>query len=167
MKRRILSKYDGKKEGWFKQFKELIVIFILILILLNFLVGVSFVKGTSMEPTLTDGEPVFYVRILKEYQRGDVVSVRMPSGEYYVKRVVAVAGDKVDLRNGDLYINDVKQEESYIKGVTEKEGIKVTYPCVVPEGRVFVLGDNREDSLDSRAFGSVMTEQIKGKLLFY
>lgn len=167
MKGRFLSKYDGKKEGWFKQFKELIVIFILILIVLNFLIGVSFVKGTSMEPTLRDGEPVFYVRVLKEYQRGDVVSVRMPSGEYYVKRVVAVAGDEVDLRDGMLYINGIEQEESYTKGMTEKEGTTVTYPCVVPEGRVFVLGDNREDSLDSRAFGSVMTDQIKGKMLFY
>lgn len=167
MKHRFLRKYDGKKEGWFKQFKELILTLVLVIIALNFLIGISFVKGTSMEPTLQDGKMVFYIRTIKEYQRGDVISVRMPSGEYYVKRVVAVAGDEVDIRDGKLYINGEVQEESYIKGETQKEGNKVSYPYLVEEGRVFVLGDNREDSLDSRAFGSVMAEQIKGKLLFY
>lgn len=167
MKGRILSKYDGKKEGWFKQFKEFILIFVLIIIFLNFLLGASFVKGTSMEPTLKDGTLVFYARVIKEYQPQDIVSVRMPSGEYYVKRVVAVAGDEVDIKDGKLYINGIEQEEPYIKGETEKEGTSISYPYVVEEGRVFVLGDNREDSLDSRAFGSVMVEQIKGRLLFY
>lgn len=167
MKRRFLSKYDGKKEEWFKQFKEFILIFVLIIIFLNFLLGASFVKGTSMEPTLKDGTLVFYARVIKDYQRGDVVSMRMPSGEYYVKRVVAVAGDEVDIRDGVLYLNGEALDEDYTMGETRSQGTLVSYPYVVEEARVFVLGDNREDSKDSRTFGSVLIEQIKGKLLFY
>ena len=167
MKRRFLGKYDGKKEGWFKQFKELIIIFVLIVIAFHFVIGASFVKGSSMNPTLQDKKMVFYLRIVPEYKRGDIISVRMPSGEYYVKRVVAVAGDKVDIRDGKFYLNGVEQEEPYTMGVTETQGTTITYPYVVEEGRVFVMGDNRENSMDSRTFGTVIRSQIKGKLLFY
>lgn len=167
MRRRILRKYDGKKEDWFHQFKELILIFILVIAVFHIFVGASHVKGVSMNPTLENKQLVFYLRRVSEYQRGDVVSVRMPSGAYYVKRVVAVAGDVVDIRDGKLFLNGAEQDEPYVMGKTESEGKLVKYPYTVEEGRVFVLGDNRENSKDSRAFGSVMTEQIKGRLLFY
>lgn len=167
MKRRFLGKYDGKKEGWFRQFKELIIIFILIVLAFHFVIGASFVKGTSMNPTLQDKKLVFYLRIVPEYKRGDIISVRMPSGEYYVKRVVAVAGDEVDIHDGKFYLNGVEQDEPYTMGVTETQGTTVTYPYVVEVGRVFVMGDNRENSMDSRTFGTVIRSQIKGKLLFY
>lgn len=166
MKRRILGKYDGKKEGWFRQFKELMITFFIIVLLFRFVVGVSFVKGISMNPTLKDKELVAYVRIVSEYKRGDIISVRMPSGEYYVKRVVAVEGDVVDIRNGKFYLNGKEQDEPYVIGKTEPQEGVVTYPYTVEEGRLFVMGDNREDSMDSRTFGTVVRGQIKGKLLF-
>lgn len=167
MRRRILRKYDGKKEGWFHQFKELIVIFLLVIAGTNLLVGASHVKGVSMNPTLQNKQLVFYLRQVSEYKRGDIVSVRMPSGAYYVKRVVAVAGDEVDIRDGKFYLNGIEQDEPYIQGKTEGEGTLIKYPYTVEDGRVFVLGDNRENSKDSRAFGSVLTDQIKGRLLGY
>lgn len=167
MRRRFLRKYDGKKEGWFRQFKELILIFVLVIALFHLFVGASHVKGISMRPTLKNKQLVFYLRRVSEYQPGDVVSVRMPSGAYYVKRVVAVAGDVVDIRKGKLVLNGIEQDEPYIMGKTEEKGELVKYPYTVEDGRVFVLGDNRENSKDSRTFGSVMTEQIEGKLLFY
>lgn len=81
-----------------------------------------------------------------------------------IKRVVAVAGDKVDIRDGKLYINDVLKEEPYVKGMTP--GLGQSYPLIVPEGHVFVMGDNRENSMDSRSFGPISIDSIEGKAVF-
>lgn len=130
-------------------------------------IGFSFVKGSSMEPTLHDGEVVLYVRIHPQYRNGDVVSVRIPNGEYYVKRIIATEGDTVDLREGRVYINDVLLEEPYAMGETQPQEGTVRYPFTVEEGQIFVMGDNRETSMDSRSFGVVGTRQIKGRIWFH
>ncbi|NLN15071.1 MAG: signal peptidase I [Tissierellia bacterium] len=82
-----------------------------------------------------------------------------------IKRVVAVEGDLVDIRDGNLYINGELQEEDYIKGLTPAK-YNLEYPLEVPQGKVFVLGDNRENSLDSRDFGLVDIHQLKGRVVF-
>ena len=119
-----------------------------------------------MLPTLQNGELTAYFRLVSDYDRGDIVSVRMPSGEYYVKRVIAVAGDVVDIKDGKLFINGEELDETYVQGITEVpiDGIEVPY--TVEEDKVFVLGDNRENSVDSRTFGAVLTKEVQGKLLF-
>ena len=109
---------------------------------------------------------MFYTRFGTGISRGNVVSVRIPSGEYYIKRVVAVGGDEVDLRDGVLYINGQPEEGSYVRGVTKPESGSVTYPFTVAEGDYFVLGDNREESVDSRSFGTVSGSQIRGVIRF-
>lgn len=81
-----------------------------------------------------------------------------------IKRVIALAGDKVDIRDGKVYINDELLDEPYVKGITPGMGLE--YPLVVPEGHVFVMGDNRENSLDSRSFGPVSLNSIEGKAIF-
>lgn len=81
-----------------------------------------------------------------------------------IKRIIAVAGDKVDIRDGNVYINDVLQNEPYIKGTTP--GLSMTYPLIVPENHVFVMGDNRENSLDSRSFGPISIDSIEGRAIF-
>ncbi|MBR4138991.1 MAG: signal peptidase I, partial [Lachnospiraceae bacterium] len=117
-----------------------------------------------MEPTLQNGDVVFFLRIGKDYQDGDVVFARMPSGDYYVKRVIATEGEVVDLIDGKFYIDGVEEQGEYILGVTEAQKGIVAYPYTVEEGTYFMVGDNREGSMDSRSFGALPEGSIKGKL---
>ncbi|MBP7175950.1 MAG: signal peptidase I [Thermoclostridium sp.] len=81
-----------------------------------------------------------------------------------IKRVIALAGDKVDIRNGAVYVNDILLDEPYVKGSTP--GMALEYPIEVPEGYIFVMGDNRENSLDSRSFGPISLNSVEGKAVF-
>lgn len=80
-----------------------------------------------------------------------------------VKRVIGVEGDIINIMDGNLYINNTLQEESYINGLTQAKS-STKYPLEVTEEKVFVMGDNRENSLDSRNFGLIGTESIKGRV---
>lgn len=166
-KRRVLGKYDGLKYGWLKGIKKFFLLLLLALLILHITVGLSVVKGDSMEPTLKNGELVLYTKLHNQYERGDVVSVRIPSGDYYVKRIIAMEGDEVDLRDGKVYVNGKLQEEPYALGKTQAGGEMQTqsYPLTLEKNQIFVMGDNRETSVDSRNFGPVGQRQIKGKLL--
>lgn len=167
MEKRFLRKYDGKKQKWLHDTIEILAIFILVFILFHFVIGLSFVKGNSMLPTLHNDEIAFYTRINPQYERGDVLSVRMPSGDYYVKRVIAVSGDTIDIKDGHVYVNGEAMNEPYVNGKTHTKVGGVEFPYVVEEDKVFVMGDNREESMDSRDFGAVIKKQIKGKVWFH
>lgn len=82
-----------------------------------------------------------------------------------IKRVIGVEGDIIDIENGYIYVNGKQQNENYVRSLTNP-GTKFDYPIEVPEGKVFVLGDNRENSLDSRHLGFIDIDQIKGKAVF-
>jgi len=82
-----------------------------------------------------------------------------------LKRVIALEGDIIDIREGYVYLNGKKLEEDYVNNHTYPR-YGLSYPVEVPQGKVFVLGDNREYSLDSRDFGFIDLEQIKGKVVF-
>ena len=165
--RRFLKKYDGLKYGWLRDAKKFLVLLAILLIAFRLIIGFSFVKGDSMLPTLKESNLVLYTRINAEYRRGDVVSVRIPSGEYYVKRIIALGGDTVELKDGKVYVNGALLEEPYAAGETweQTSGI-VRYPYTVQDGQIFVMGDNRSVSMDSRNFGAVGERQIKGKIQF-
>lgn len=163
-KKRILSKYDGKKWMWLQDFKKFLLLIIVVYLFFRFVIGFSMVSGVSMKNTLSNGDIVFYTRINREISYGDIISVGIPSGEFYVKRVVALGGDVVDLRDGTLYVNDIPETGDYILGETYAEEGAFAYPYTVAEGDAFVLGDNREESIDSRFFGAVNLQQVKGVL---
>ena len=163
---RLLKKYDGYKYDWWKFWKLVAVLTVLVFLIFRFVIGFSSVKGYSMLPTFSDGDKVIYSRISNDFRPGDIVSVRVPEGEYYIKRVIAVEGDQVNIVGGTLYINKEKVSEEYIQGVTEARAGPVKYPYTVGHGYVFVMGDNREVSMDSRSFGAVNVSQIKGKVIF-
>lgn len=165
-KKRVLRKYDGKKHSWLNLAIMVAVVIIATLIVFNVVAGVSRVSGQSMEPALTDGQIVFYLRVNDDYERGDIVAIKMPSGEKYVKRVIAVEGDTVDIRDGKVYVNDQVSDGDYVRGTTDRGDYNIAYPYTVKENTVFVLGDNREASVDSRTFGPVVISSISGKLLF-
>lgn len=162
-KKRVLRKYDGQKRSWFKFALMIGAAVITTLIVFNVVLGVSKVSGNSMEPALSDGQIVFYSRVSDDYNRGDVVSIKMPSGEKYVKRIVAIGGDEVDINDNKLIVNGKIQ--SYGMGTTEKGSFNMEYPFILEKNTVFVLGDNRQASVDSRTFGPVVITSISGKLL--
>ena len=164
-RKRFLSKYDGKKYGWFLMCRDFVLMLAGGSLLFSLLVGVSRVDGVSMDPTLRDGQVVFFSRVNLGYSRGDVVYARMPSGENYVKRIVALEGDVVDLRDGVLYVNGVPDENPHARGTTLPQTGIVEYPYTVGEDMAFLVGDNREGSVDSRTFGALLLSSIRGKLI--
>lgn len=133
-----------------------------------FVVTPFYVPSASMEPTLDIGDRIYGERISDTYKHGDIVTftdLEDPS-RTLVKRIIAVAGDEVDLRGGDVYVNGECLDEPYATGETEPftEVNSLEFPCTVPEGHVLVLGDNRENSADSRAFGFVPTDSITSRI---
>ncbi len=143
----------------------------------TFIVEVYEVPSGSMESTIEIGDRILSERIsyhFNEPAKGDIVTFASPTeeGVTLVKRVIATAGDVVDIANGNLYINGELQNESYTLGKPTYElasgsnGKKISYPYAVPEGEVWVMGDNRTNSSDSRYFGSVPTSSITGRVFF-
>src|ERR1022692_2506947 len=127
------------------------------------------VEGTSMMPTLEDQERVFinkFVYRLEPIERGDVVVFRYPrdTSKSYIKRVIAVAGDRVKIEDGMVYVNDRQIAETYVPQTYEDVR---SYPeTVVPPHSYFVMGDHRNLSNDSRDFGPVDESYIYGKAVF-
>ncbi|GIP34738.1 signal peptidase I [Paenibacillus sp. J2TS4] len=144
---------------------------LLVVVIVNqFIFSQSMVDGYSMEPTLENGERLLVNRILYRFQApqiGDVVIFKDPDPqngrtEYLVKRVVAVAGDQVEIRAGELYVNGQPVEEKYTKTAIEDGDFG---PYTVEDNHVFVLGDNRKRnaSRDSRIFGEIAKSSIVGR----
>lgn len=165
MNKKRSRKYDGDKLGWIRFFKEFVLIAAVLFLVFRFVIGLSRVSGNSMHPTYRNGEPVVYSRLHLNYERGDVASVRMPSGEYIIKRVVAVEGDTVEIIDGTFYINGEPEQGAYVNGETQPQDELIVYPITLTEGQIFVLGDNRSVSIDSRTIGPVATSQTRGKIL--
>jgi len=163
-KKRAFRKYDDRKHAWLIMAEFLVIFFCLMFLLFRFVIGVSFVNGQSMVPTLQDKQMVVFVRIVPEYKVDDIVSVKMPSGDYYVKRVVAVGGDTVDIKEGKFYVNGEERSDGFGETLEAENG--VSFPYTVREGQVFVLGDNRSVSVDSRKFGAIIKKDVEGKIIF-
>lgn len=132
-------------------------------VLFSYVFVLSQVRGNDMFPALKDGDLVFGFRLQQDYVKNDVVLYTV-DGETRVGRVVARATDEVTMDDsGTLWVNGVVQGGEIIYATYAKEGLE--YPYVVPEGCVFVLGDYRTQSEDSRDFGAVSLEKVKGKVI--
>lgn len=130
-----------------------------------FVVEVFHIPSESMSPTLEAGDRVLAAKFayrLGEPNRGDLAVFESESG-VAIKRVVGLPGDRVEIRDGVLFINGERRREPYVDyGLTDSNFYG---PIKVPEGHVFVLGDNRSNSRDSRAFGPVPLEDLEGRAL--
>lgn len=126
------------------------------------------IYGTSMAPSLTEGNIVVSLKG-GQFKTGDVVAFYY-NNKVLVKRVIANAGDWVDIdEDGNVYVNHVKLDEPYLmEGAKALGDCNIKLPYQVPESRIFVLGDNRAVSIDSRntAVGCIAEEQLVGKLVF-
>ena len=119
------------------------------------------VLNISMLPTLEPGELVMVNKLaykLGELQRGDIVVFHYDESEDYVKRLIGLPGDEIEVQNGIVYISGVPRIETYLNEVPTYTG-----KWVVPEGKLFVLGDNRNQSSDSHSWGFVPVEEVMGR----
>jgi signal peptidase I len=148
--------------------KSIAVALLVVLLIHRFGFQLSTVDGNSMLPTLHDGDRLFInkaIYLLMSPNYGDVVILqdpRRPAGKrvYLVKRVIGLPGDTIEIRDHRLYRNGEPVDEPYL---SERMEMASYGPEVVPGGHYFVLGDNRNNSTDSRTFGSVSAGMIKGR----
>lgn len=140
---------------------------LLLFLIINFLSARIRVDGRSMEPTFHDGDYVIVNRLayrFGELQRGDVVVFPFPLNgeEDFIKRIIALPGDRIAIRNGALFLNGAVIEEDYLE-VPPRGDME---EMIVPAAHVFVMGDNRNDSSDSRIWGPLISSEIIGKAVF-
>lgn len=129
-----------------------------------FVFGLFSVRDGAMFPAIKDGDLVLFYRWNKEYRATDAVVINQ-NGEKQVRRVVAVAGDTVDIQEDGLIINGALQQENgiYEKTCRYTEGIE--FPVTLGEGEIFVLGDARERSTDSRIYGLIKVSDTCGTVM--
>lgn len=143
------------------------VVFIIFMLLFR-AVGV---EGSSMTPTLVDGDWVAVSSVTSHVNHGDIVVITQPWERDIpiIKRVIGVAGDTVDINfeTGEVFINGELQQEDYILEPT-LTNYNAAFPLTVPEGRIFVMGDNRNGSLDSRSskVGLIDERYVLGRAAF-
>ncbi|NLY54716.1 MAG: signal peptidase I [Firmicutes bacterium] len=161
-----MPRWQNELKEWAK---ALLLAIVLALVLRIFVIDNYIVDGDSMLPTLHDQDRVLVYKLGQKLgqspQRGDIIVFKYTREPWrdFVKRVVGIAGDQVEIKDGKLYINNKVQSEPYLSGVT----LGNYGPVTVPEGTVFVLGDNRNLSMDSRdaSVGMVPYGNIRGKAI--
>lgn len=124
------------------------------------------VEGDSMNPTLVNND-VVYVKKSKSFEQGDLIAFNY-NNKLLVRRVIALGGDKVNIdQNGYIFVNDKKLEENYIQSRKDNPLRDEVFPHTIPQGHVFVLGDNRTHAIDSRMrdLGAIEQSQIIGKVV--
>ena len=144
--------------------------FIMVIILLISVFRLIDVDGTSMEPTLIDTDKVIVTNLFYQPHNNDIIVIS--HGEVYnkplVKRIIATEGQtlKIDFKTNEVYVDGILLQEDYIQGITCEGNAEI--PEVIPEGKVFVMGDNRTVSMDSRYkdVGLIDVDSIIGKAQF-
>lgn len=175
----LLEKQPLVKSEMIDWLKAIIVAIVLVFIIRWLLFAPFIVEGASMEPNFKTDERVVVNKMiysLRDPKPGEVIVFHIrKEGKDFIKRVIGVAGDKIQYQGDNLYINDRKIEESYIQGAIQAAHAKgelynnVDFPngaitdSKVPEGYIFVMGDHRNNSRDSRAIGFVSIKDIVGR----
>lgn len=160
-------------EKFIKEWVPYIVIIITVILIRTYIITPVIVRGDSMYSTLEDGEVLFLSKInyqVSDIKRFDIVVVEDLDSDLIIKRVIGLPGDKVEYKEGILYINGEEIKEDYTDYIMEDFNVdsicKITsLECngIIPDNKYLVLGDNREVSADSRVKGLINRDQILGK----
>lgn len=162
----------NRAAGCFRFIWMLVLVVVLTFGLRTFLFQPYEIPSGSMEETIMPGDMVFSEKVsyyFREPAQGDIVTFQdtQMDNRVLIKRCIAVGGQTVDLKNGVVYVDGVPLSEPYTKGMPSNPlNSKITYPYVVPEGYIWVMGDNRLSSADSRVFGAVPVENVNGRAFF-
>lgn len=145
-------------------FTKISILAILLAITFLFVFGICRCSGDMMNPAFKDGDLAVYYRLQKNYHPRDAVVIEK-NGKTRICRIVAVPGDQVDITEEGLKINGYLQQENEIFRETYPFEGGISFPITLKEEEYFVLGDNRTKAEDSRIFGSVSEEEIKGSIM--
>lgn len=162
---------DKRASGMFDWVQSFVVAIVVLTAVFTFVLRPVKVVGDSMLPTLTDGDWLLLSAFDADLECGEIIVSTQPnrtsSGEPVIKRVIATAGQTVDIdfTTGAVSVDGTVLNEPYIKDLTHRS-FDVDFPLIVPEGTVFVMGDNRNDSLDSRTtrIGFINEDYILGSV---
>lgn len=156
-----------EKRGWKKWAAGTGAMACVLFLLSHVFFELAVVEGSSMVPGYQDQDLTLYGKVRGELKRGDVVLARIQDGRTLIKRVIGLPGEEIyiEKESGGVYIDGDKLEEPYIQGQTSP-GIGQENPLTLQEGEYFIMGDNRENSSDSRYYGPVKEGQIRGKALW-
>ena len=147
---------------------SIIVAAVIAILIKGFIFDIIRVSETSMLPNIHDGDRIVVEKISlynKNIRRGDIY-ILDPGVEgrgLYIKRIIGLPGEKLQIKDGKVYINGKQLEEDYLAPGTYTEG---NFNLIIPQNKVFVLGDNREVSEDSRYFGAIPVKNLKGRAVF-
>lgn len=165
-------KDNTRKEVW-SWIKSIVFAVVIALICREFLFAPVVVEGKSMQPTFQDQNRLIISKT-SGIQRFDMVVFHSPEpGKDYIKRVIGLPGDTVEMRQDTLYINGKKYDEPYLaaskKNLPYSEQLTEDFQVIVPEGAYYVMGDNRRQSRDSREIGPISEQEMIGevKLRFF
>lgn len=152
--------------------ETIVIAFAIFAVVYIFIASPHEVIGKSMEPNFYEGEFLLADKItykFREPRRGEVVIFQFDDTHDYIKRVIGLPGDTVEIKDGDVYLNEeILIESEYLKNSVRTSNGNFMTPGrkeVVPEGYMFAMGDNRSHSSDSRNFGMIKEDSIKGRAI--
>lgn len=148
-----------------KEIIPYVIILILVVSIRSFIVTPVRVIGSSMDPTLLEDEILILNKYDKSYNRFDIVVLKYDNSKL-IKRVIGLPGEHVKYVDNKLYINNEIVEENFIGTTTNDFDLKSLNADVIPKGYYFVMGDNRNNSTDSRIFGLVSKDDMMGTTTF-
>ncbi|MFV0363607.1 MAG: signal peptidase I [Suipraeoptans sp.] len=143
---------------------KLLVLIVIFVIVLTFIFGINRYNYDDMIPAIKAGDVMLYYRLDKTYKSGDIAIVEY-LGEEQARRVVAVAGDTINLDEEGFKINGSVQQEKLVFDETLPFLDGIDFPITLKEGEIFLLGDKREDAIDSRLYGAIDINDTKGKVI--
>jgi signal peptidase I len=157
----LASAFGGR--SLLREVLETVLLTAVLFLVINTVTGRSQVNGFSMEPTLHDGQYLIISKItywIRPPERGDIIVLHPPNnlGEDYIKRIVGLPGERVEIRDGKVWVDGVALDEPYVSGGPSYSG-----SWTLGEGEYLVLGDNRNNSSDSHSWGPLDEDSIVGK----